>query len=65
MARRLTVNQEMRRFESCPRSQFMRCKGCGQPLDEEGQLGLCQSCWEEFCDMTCWEQFNIVAEGAD
>jgi hypothetical protein len=43
----------------------MKCKGCGKHLDQEGQIGLCDACWEELCDATCWEQFNMVAEGAD
>ena len=67
MARRLAVNQETCRFESCPQSQFMTCKGCGKQFsnEQEGQIGLCQSCWDELCEMTCWEKFNIVADGTD
>ena len=66
LVRHLTVTQEMRRFESCPRSQSMKCNGCGKQLgnDEEGQIGLCQSCWDELYDM-CWDRFSPVAEGAD
>jgi len=45
----------------------MKCNGCDKQLgnDEEGQIGLCQSCWDELCDMPCWDQFSAVAEGAD
>jgi hypothetical protein len=45
----------------------MTCVGCGKQLgnDEEGPFGLCQWCWDELCDMTCWEQFNVGEEGAD
>jgi len=44
----------------------MKCNGCGKQLgnDEEGQIGLCQSCWDELYDM-CWDRFSPVAEGAD
>ena len=34
-------------------------------MEDAGQVGLCQACWEELCDLTCWEQFHTVAEGAD
>ena len=45
----------------------MKCKACGKQFgkEDEGQIGLCQACWEELCDLPCWEQFNVVAEGAD
>ena len=45
----------------------MKCKGCSKQLnaDQEGLFGLCQSCWDELCDATCWEHFDTVAEGAD
>ena len=45
----------------------MKCKGCGKHFgnEEERQIGLCQACWEEFCDTTWWEPLETVAEGAD
>jgi hypothetical protein len=45
----------------------MKCKGCGKEFgnEQEGQIDLCQSCWDELCDLQCWEQVSAVAEGAD
>jgi hypothetical protein len=45
----------------------MKCKGCSKQFatEEVSQLGLCQACWEELCELSCWLQLDAIAEGAD
>ena len=63
----LSFKQRMRDRAPPPLPKVMTCKGCGKQCvtEEEGQLGLCPGCWEELCDLSLWQKFDAVAEGAD